>query len=280
MKATIRNLIDGIPFCPVPVRLRSSSIGAVDFWWSKLGAEIDIAPSGMIYRGGESSDLAFMKRYLQRGMSYVDVGAYHGLYAVVAGRKVGRGGTVVLFEPSRPACRRARINLVLNRVSARIENMAVTERCGEVVYHQVVDGFETMGALRPPASRDPVRTRRVTAVSLDAYCRANAVPGIDLLKVDAEGAELSVFAGAGQVLGRLRPIVICEVLDWVTEPWGYEANRIIEALRDHGYCWYDIESDGRLTGHAERATYRELRNYLAVPREKVESLRSIMGEKN
>ena len=280
MKAAIRNLIDGIPFCPVPVRLRSSSVGAIDFWWSRLGAEIDIAPSGMIFRGEESSDLAFMKRYLQRGMRYVDVGAYHGLYAVVAGRKVGRGGTVVLFEPSKAACRRARINLALNRVSARIENMAVAERCGVVDYHQVIDGIETMGALRPPASRDPVRTRKVSAVTLDAYCRTHAVAGIDLLKIDAEGAELSVFAGAGHTLETLRPIVICEVLDWVTQPWGYRARRIIEALSGHGYRWYDIEPDGSLAEHAVRETYGEFRNFLAVPDEKVDALRPLIGTKN
>lgn len=269
MKESIRSLIDGIPFCPVPVRLRSSSVGAVDFWWSKLSAEIDISLKGMIYRGDDNPDLTFMKRYLDHGMSYVDVGAYHGLYAVVAGRKVGRDGNVILFEPSKRACRRARINLMLNRVNARIENTAVTERCGEVVYHQVENGFETMGALRPPASGDPVCARRVPAVSLDAYCREHSLSRIDLLKVDAEGAELSIFAGAARVLDELRPIIICEVLDWVTEPWGYHAKEIVGALSGRGYRWFEIDSRGALVEHTARESYPEIRNYLAVPREKV-----------
>lgn len=274
MKASLRDLIDGIPFLPVPVRLRSSSIGDVDFWWSRLGAEIDISSTGMIYRGGENADLAFMKRYLDEGMSYVDVGAYHGLYAVVAGRIVGRAGSVVLFEPSKSACRRARINLLLNRVEARVENVAVAGKSGKVLFHQVVDGFKTMSALQRPASGDPVRSRRVSAVSLDDYCRDKHLTHIDLLKIDAEGAELSIFSGATMVLETIRPIIICEILDWVTEPWGYEAREIAEKLEKLGYQWFDFDPRGRLIRHTPRDAYPDIRNYLAVPGEKIDSLQA------
>lgn len=272
MKSALRILIDGIPFCPVPVRLKCSTAGTVDFWWSRFAAEIDISRNGMIYRGSENGDLEFMKRYLKTGMTYLDVGAYHGLYAVVAGRQVGQAGKVVLFEPSIAACRRARLNLFLNRVDARVENVAVTDESGVVLYHQIMNGFKTMGALRRPASADPVRTRRVKSISLDDFCRTIACDRIDLLKIDAEGAELGVFSGARYVLEELRPVIICEILDWVTEPWGYQAKEIIEKVSSHEYQWFDIDGEGTLTEHLNRNAYPEIRNYLAVPRERIENL--------
>ena len=250
----------------------------VDFWWSRFATEIDISVKGMIYRGSENGDLEFMKRFLKTDMSYVDIGAYHGLYAVVAGRQVGRGGRVVLFEPSISACRRARLNLFLNHVGGEIENTAVTSTSGVVLYHQVVHGFKTMGGLRRPASKDPVRTRQVKSVSLDDYCRKQSLDRVDLLKIDAEGAELGVLSGASYVLENLRPVIICEVLDWVTEPWGYRAKEIVTKLSSYEYQWFDIDGEGGLTEHVNQNEYPDIRNYLAVPAERVEFLRSTVLE--
>lgn len=272
MKNTLRSLIDKIPFCPIPVRLKCSSVGMVDFWWSRFADEIDISLNGMIYRGSENGDLEFIKQFLDTGMTYVDVGAYHGLYAVVAGRQIGDAGRVILFEPSISACRRARLNLLLNRVNAQIENAAIADSSGMVLYHQVVSGFKTMGALRRPASRDPVRSLQVRSASLDDYCRTSGCDRIDLLKIDAEGAELSVLSGATYVLEQLRPVIICEILDWVTEPWGYQAKEIISKLSGYGYRWFDIDGDGVLTEHMSRNAYPDIRNYVAAPSERVEKL--------
>lgn len=272
MKSALRNLVDEVPFFPVPVRLRCSSVGMVDFWWSRLAAEIDISISGMIYRGSENGDLEFLKRFLKIGMTYVDIGAYHGLYAAVAGRQIGKTGQVILFEPSVAACRRARLNLVLNRVKATIENAAVSDSSGIVSYHEIVKGFKTMGGLKRPASRDPVRIKQVKSVTIDDYCREHSCDRIDLLKIDAEGAELSVLSGARYVLENFRPIIICEVLDWVTEPWGYQAKKIIETLSDYGYKWFDIDDDGGLTEHIVRNAYPDIRNYLGVPDEQARSI--------
>ena len=229
----------------------------------------------MIYRGSQNGDLEFMKRYLKNGMSYLDIGAYHGLYAVVAGRQIGPAGRIVLFEPSIAACRRARLNLFLNRINARVENAAVFDESGEVLYHQIMKGFKSMGALRHPASKDPVRTRLVKSTSLDDFCRTTACDRIDLLKIDAEGAELGILSGATHVLEELRPIILCEILDWVTEPWGYEAREIIEELSSRKYQWFDIDGEGTLTEHITRSAYPEIRNYLAVPLERTDTLRGV-----
>lgn len=49
-------------------------------------------------------DLEFLKRFLDTCMTCVDVGAGHGLDAVVTGRQVGPAGRVIVSEPSLRAC--------------------------------------------------------------------------------------------------------------------------------------------------------------------------------
>jgi hypothetical protein len=90
-----------------------------------------------------------------------------------------------------------------------------------------------------------------------------------MMKIDVEGGELEAFRGASGMLSTIRPILICEVLDWVTQPWGYSARDIVSCLQQRGYEWFDFRDDGTISPHAQRDEYPEIRNYLAVPREKL-----------
>jgi hypothetical protein len=78
------------------------------------------------------------------------------------------------------------------------------------------------------------------------------------------------------VLEELRPPIICEILDWVTEPWGYAADDIVSHLQDYHYRWFDIQADGTLSPHAARDLYPEVRNYVAVPEEGVSRVREFV----
>ena len=85
-----------------------------------------------------------------------------------------------------------------------------------------------------------------------------------------------VFRGADRLLLQLRPLIICEVLDKVTGPWGYPARDIIAKLQRCGYDWYEVLQDGSLRRHRVQSEYPEVRNYLAVPREKRHSIEPIV----
>src|SRR5262249_28455886 len=105
---------------------------------------------------------------------------------------------------------------------------------------------------------------------------------VDLVKIDTEGAELSIFEGAETLLERMRPLILCEVLDQSTRPWGYPACKIIARLRDCGYTWFEILRDGNIRPHFPQSEYPELKNYLAVPEEaqhRIEAFRNA-GERS
>jgi FkbM family methyltransferase len=184
--------------------------------------------------------------------------------------KVSSQGQVVAFEPSERERRRFDLHVRMNGLGGiRLEPYAASSRTENLTFFTVASSFGMMNSLKPPAVEVPVRQTVVKAVSLDEYLATRHTERIDLLKIDVEGGELEAFRGAKKLFESIRPILICEVLDWVTRPWGYAAREIVEHLRQHDYEWFDFRDDGSLSPHVQKTDYPEPRNYLAVPREKL-----------
>jgi FkbM family methyltransferase len=225
------------------------------------------------YWGDDVGDLRFVWKYLQPGMTFVDVGAFHGIYSTIAAKRLGDGSRVIAFEPSPRDRRRLQLHLRYNGIkSVVVEPYAVAAEGGEATLTVVVDGYTNMNSLRPPAVDHPVQLVVVQKIALDEYLHRNQIDKVDLMKVDAEGGELQILNGAKALLSRFRPLIICEVLDKVTRQWGYPGREIVERLRTYDYGWFEILPDGSLLPHHPRSEYPEVRNFLAVPREKQKDL--------
>jgi hypothetical protein len=108
----------------------------------------------------------------------------------------------------------------------------------------------------------------VETVRLDDYISQSSLKRVDLVKLDVEGGEREVLGGASLVLTKFRPIFICEVLDATTQAWGYNAREIILMLQSFGFNWFEIRLDGSIVPHQVKDHYPEIRNYVAVPKEK------------
>jgi FkbM family methyltransferase len=95
-----------------------------------------------------------------------------------------------------------------------IHNLAVSDRVGEAEFY--VNSAKDTSSLLPsdlehlPASYQSLnRTRetiRVKTTTIDAFCRENNIPCIDILKMDIQGGELAALRGAAEMLreGRIR----------------------------------------------------------------------------
>lgn len=135
----------------------------------------------------------------------MDVGACEGLFALRATRKreVAR---VVCFEPaSRTAallCKAAERNGVADRIT--VEVCAVGNKTGDVYFSDDVspEGNRVVNAAGAGA-------QRVRQVTLDDYCQAHDLkPGPrDLIKIDAEGADVDVIRGAERIIRERSPQV-------------------------------------------------------------------------
>ena len=250
--------------------MKISPSDEIQFWWSYLVPHFDATRGFFDYCGHDLGDLRFLWRTLKPGAVFLDIGAHHGVYSVVAAKKLGKNGVVVAFEPSVREYRRLRIHLRLNRLdSVRTEPLALGSAACTQKFFQITNGDNTRGGFRPPASEDRVSEISVETVRLDDYVSRFPLKRVDLVKLDVEGGEREVLQGASTVLAKFRPIFICEVLDATTQAWGYEAREIIQFLESLGFNWFDIRSDGSISPHTTREHYPEIRNYVAVPKEKV-----------
>lgn len=153
-------------------------------------------------------ELAFLRGWLAPGMTAIDVGANHGVFALTMARLVGADGRVLAFEPGlepqglleRSIARNGLANLDLVRA-------AVGDMCGQA---SLYDGNGSSEAASLAAGNGrPGRQVRVT--TLDAEWERLGCPPVDFLKIDVEGFEAQVIAGAGRLLRNASPLVMFEI---------------------------------------------------------------------
>jgi FkbM family methyltransferase len=259
-----------VPFAPLPVRLPFGS------WWLAWN---DVCSDAIFTGGFEEAEWHFVERFLQPGMTVLDIGAHHGFYTLLASQKVGPDGKVVAFEPSPRERKRLLWHLRLNRCrNVQVETFALGSREGEAELFLVVGKDTGCNSLRLPNVTEPIRLVRVPVVQLDDYLRQNFIEHVDFIKMDVEGAELEVLKGATELLQRKPlPVWLVEVEDVRTQPWGYKAVEIIKFLRQFGYHWFKPLADGSLI--PIRPTQEQYDgNLVAVPEERLEQLQGLVKE--
>lgn len=220
----------------------------------------------------EPNEFAFLDRLLEPGMVFVDVGANDGYYSVFAARRVGSTGLVIAVEPSS----RERMNLERNLERNGLGHVIVvsaalgaTRGMADLRLAQGVhSGHNTLGKF---AHDDVVAAslERVRMETLDQVAADLSLTRVDFVKIDVEGAEASVVAGAGSVIKRMRPVMLMEINDGALRAQGHSADELLSTLR--GQFGYEILVFSPATGALEAMTDDESlsSNVVACPAEKV-----------
>jgi len=227
------------PGFPVPLRL---PFGA---WWVMRRGTIDHNLADGTF---ETAELEFTLRFIQQGMTVLDIGANCGLYTLLASARVGPSGRVFAFEPSPRERRRLRAHLWLNHcTNARIEPYALGSQTSQADLY-VVQGAQTgCNSLRPPQVSEPVSATRVEVRTLDDFVKRNGLTRVHFIKIDVEGSEMEVLKGATNFFQNPPlPVLLVEVSDLRTAAWNYKANEILTFLRERGYTFFSISASGSL----------------------------------
>lgn len=154
-----------------------------------------------------------MQMLLKPGMTFFDVGANVGFHSTVACRLIDPArGHVISFEPLAANCDQIEINARLNHFDCvRVMRVALGNHDGEARF--LLSEISSRGALetagRIPTS--PAGTATVQIRRLDTLMRESHFPAPDLMKIDVEGAEVEVLAGAHETLMRQRPLLMIEL---------------------------------------------------------------------
>lgn len=194
---------------------------------------------------------------LRPGMVFVDVGAHYGYHSLIASEAVGQQGLVLAFEPARHTFE------VLLRNVGRFENV----RAHQLALHSVSGTMDLQdfgsrhsalntlvrSARVPPTERQRLRgtSYPVPCATLDEFLLpAGLMP--DVVKLDAEGSELSILQGMSNVLARASPMVTVETGDYegMLSP---DTADCIDFLNTVGY--HCLEYADGLRPHDRRSRY-------------------------
>ena len=145
---------------------------------------------------------------LRSGMTFWDVGAHIGFFSFFASRALGPSGRVHAFEPMERNRARLAAGVVKNRsANVTVHDFALSARFERAMLRAHASSL--MWTLVP---------ERGEAEGLSVQCRtlddcADAIGPPDVIKIDAEGAEVDVLRGGSRLLSTRRPILLVEFSD-------------------------------------------------------------------
>jgi FkbM family methyltransferase len=218
-----------------------------------------------------STEINLLKMLLEVGDTFVDVGANIGTLSVHGAKLVGRRGMVVAIEPQPRLAEALRMTKIRNKLDQlNIIEAAAGRRGGKVEFYPSPSSSGAASCRREALTENARYLVKMT--SIDEVADELQIENIRLLKVDVEGAELSVFQGSHKTLSAFAPYVSFEINPLVLAAAGLHQSKAISFLQGLSYTkFYDVSSvvDGSLI---EIGEVNELVNVLAVHSTRVSEL--------
>ena len=177
----------------------------------------------------------FIRKYVRGSDTVFDVGANIGVYTMWLSQFTDR---ICSFEPDPENYRRCMENIRLNGLSARLEQMALSDRAGRL---QLSIGKDMENHLVLGEGG-----QSVMGITLDEYCAQRGIARIGFMKIDVEGAELLAFRGATNMLSRHAIDVIqLELAPRALGTFGIRPEDVVSMLTGHGYSLYTYDHELR-----------------------------------
>lgn len=204
----------------------------------------------------ESGTRILIQHLVKPGDVYIDVGANIGMHALAAAHAMQGNGKIIAFEPFGPTKRLLEKTMWLNGFSniTEIYQAAVSDKAG---IHRLnlgaTSGHHSLFDLDTPEYL-PSESVEVTLMSLDDTIAPDQK--VNLLKIDAEGAEISVIEGAVKLIENNPDMsLIVEFGPSHLKRTGFTVESWLEIFNNLGLSYSVINS---LTGALEKWTIEEL----------------------
>jgi FkbM family methyltransferase len=130
---------------------------------------------------------------------FFDVGANQGQTINKMGNHYP-DAKIYAFEPSKNCFESLKLNFKKKNIS--LHNLAIGSSCSQLEFNEY--SWSALNSLlkRAYGSANILETYLVDVVTIDDFCKNNAVSHINLLKTDTEGFELNVLKGASETMSR------------------------------------------------------------------------------
>ena len=172
---------------------------------------------------------------LKNPPAVVDIGAHHGIYAVLLGKAVQRkNGIVLAVEPNPAAFRVLQGNIRKNNLARTVqcENVAIMDTAGSFRFTDVGDQSRISEFL-------PGSGLEVQGVPLSLLLKKHSISTVDVMIIDVEGAELKVLESIDWAECQFKRIY-CELHPYNWKHFGYSGNEMREFMTQHGFRCFDM----------------------------------------
>jgi FkbM family methyltransferase len=217
-------------------RLRPKETIEIEFRGHQLHLDLtDIVVARSLLTSGEweQYETRIFAETLEQGMVVVDIGANIGHYTLEAARRVGKNGKVFAFEPEPHnfslLCRNIAANHYQNVVPVR---KALSNRNGT---GRLTLSPDNLGGHHFENSGGHGEAVLVDVVTLDEFF-SDGNRRIDVIKMDAEGAEMGILEGMrGIIESNPDLILFTEFFPGVIRAAGDDPEKFLRTLSDSGF---------------------------------------------
>jgi FkbM family methyltransferase len=178
-------------------------------------------------------DEQFLAHFLEPGMTYVDVGANIGTTTLAAAHAVGPAGRVIAFEPHPETFRNLSASVTLNpELACRISliDSAIGDALGTTCISDLPE--DDINHIDPEGI--PVAMTTLDHALAD-------LAHIDLIKIDVEGYEKNVLAGARETLAKTDAVYF-ENCETNFAQFGYSSDDLFDMFAKSGFVCYAVDS--------------------------------------
>jgi FkbM family methyltransferase len=120
--------------------------------------------------------------------------------------------------------------------------MALSDHNGIVNFQLPMLGEEVYGGFYQNGRFEALETVQVAARRLDDVLTVHSINDVKLIKLDAEGAELSILRGASRLLAT-HPVLIFEANEKNLKPFGYTVRDVIDFVSGYGYSLRQLDEE-------------------------------------
>jgi FkbM family methyltransferase len=158
----------------------------------------------------EPDETLFLRKHLRKGQGFVDVGANVGWFTMVASTILDPSDPITAFEPRRSTSEHLQMSIEENGLAAQatLHRCGLSDHEGNAFINNIIGTDNPGGSfISPDKLGGQMESQAISVRTLDSF-RLDAV---GFVKMDVEGAEPQVVAGAMDTLSRCRPVVMSEI---------------------------------------------------------------------
>jgi FkbM family methyltransferase len=251
---------------------KSKEVCSHTFWGGRINLILPEAVSMRIWRYGffEEDVCLYLINQLKEGMTFIDVGTHFGFFSLLGRNLVGETGRVLGFEPTPSTFEQLQKNIAHFK-NIETQNCALYSEDTSIKffdYGSVSSAYNSAFGTREEDNSDAVSNCKeiiVKAIKLDDLIEEKGITKVDVIKIDAESSEMHVLMGMSKTLLTLKPSIILEVGDLVSNSIIPRTKNIIDWLeKEVDYIPYEIR-DGLIVPHIVKDQY-EYGNLLFAPK--------------